>query len=85
MRNVSIISSDSIGIIGLDLGYSGQIGPLFIQYLYIYGFNHGINIRGNVDSMTLEHIYIDNPTFCGLCNYGQVVMTRNVCKYQLFK
>ena len=60
------------------MGYSNQIGPLLVQYLYVYGFEHSVKTGGSVDSMTFEHLYLDEPQFCGLCNYGQVVMARKV-------
>ena len=60
------------------MGYSNQIGPLLVQYLYVYGFERSVSLGGNVDSMTFEHIQLDEPQFCGLCNYGQVVMARGV-------
>ena len=81
VRNVSIISQDiKSGTMGIDMTYSHppDFGPFLFKYIYIYGFQVSINITGSVDSVTLEHIYLDQIQFAGIVNYGQVVMMRNL-------
>lgn len=78
IRNVNIRSGDAQGIVGLDLSYTNEIGPLLVKNVKIYGFNVGIKTANKVNSQTFEHITLQNQKEYGLANYGQVISIRDL-------
>ena len=78
IRNVSIRSGDGHGIVGLDLSYTNEIGPLLVKNVKVYGFNVGIKTANKVNSQTFEHISLQNQKEYGLANYGQVISLRDL-------
>jgi Pectate lyase superfamily protein len=78
IRNVTIRSDDSQGIIGLDMSYTNEIGPLLVKNVKIGGFNIGIKTANKVNSQTFEHITLQNQKECGISNYGQVLSIRGL-------
>lgn len=78
IRNVSIRSGDGHGIVGLDLSYTNEIGPLLVKNVKVYGFNVGIKTANKVNSQTFEHISLQNQKEYGLANYGQVISIRDL-------
>ena len=42
MCRVTIRSGDGSGPIGLDMGYTSDVGPLFVKHLRVIGFDVGI-------------------------------------------
>lgn len=76
--NVNIISGDGQGMIGLDLGYTNEQGPCLIKNVKISGFAVGISAKGSVDSITMEHIFLENQTEYGIRNSGQCISIRKL-------
>lgn len=65
VKDVRIISEDGQGLYGLDLAFTGQIGPQFIKNLYVEGFDYAIyGHYGN--SVTFENIEIKNQNITGI-------------------
>lgn len=77
MRRVKITSDDDQGIVGLDMGYSNEVGPCLIYDIEVIGFDYGIYCSNVVDSMTLENITLKNQKICGIYNKGQCISVRN--------
>ena len=78
IRDVSIRSSDGQGRVGLDLGYTDEIGPCLIVNVMVDGFDTGVHCGFSVDSMTFEHLRLRNQKKCGFRNDGQCVSIRDL-------
>ena len=78
MREVTIRSGDAQGAIGLDLGYTDEQGPCLIKNVRIVGFDVGLSAKYAVDSITLEHVILENQRVVGLRNAGQCVSLRGL-------
>jgi hypothetical protein len=80
VRNVSLASGDASGCgsVGLDFSYSDQIGPLLAKWVHVTGFSAGVAAAHNVDSQTLEHVWVAGFLRCGVCNLGQVLTVRDL-------
>ncbi len=76
--NVKIISGDGNGLIGLDLSYVNENGPLLVKNLEVDGFNYGIKCYAGQNSQTFEHIILKNQKICGFYNQSQVVSIRDL-------
>jgi polygalacturonase len=78
LRDVTIRSSDGQGIIGLDLNFTDEIGPLLVKNVTIDGFKSGIRTGHSVNSQTFEDVRLQNQTEYGFYNSGQVINIRNL-------
>ncbi len=78
MRNVNIISQDGQGYIGLDMTYTGELGPMLIRDLYVRGFDYGINTYHTVASITFENIVLEDQNVYGWYNSNQIITVRNL-------
>ncbi|HEY9649054.1 MAG TPA: glycoside hydrolase family 55 protein, partial [Coleofasciculaceae cyanobacterium] len=78
IRNVTIRSGDGQGLIGLDMGFTDEVGPLLVKHLKVSGFNLGIKTANTVNSQTFEHIILENQKEYGLHNNGQVISIRGL-------
>lgn len=78
LRNVTIRSEDGGGKIGLDMGFTDEIGPLFVQNVMVDGFEIGISTKWPVNSNTFEHVYLKNQRRYGWWNYHQMVFVRDL-------
>jgi hypothetical protein len=80
IQNVLIRSGDpeGRGVIGLDLGYSDEQGPLLIRRLEVVGFDTGIFAKHAVNSITMEHVRLRSQRKVGLDNQGQCVSIRGL-------
>ena len=56
IRNVKVYSGDSLGIYGVDLGHTENIGPLLLENVEVQGFGTGVYIAGTTNSITFEHV-----------------------------
>ncbi|MBD0304614.1 MAG: hypothetical protein ICV85_21385, partial [Tolypothrix sp. T3-bin4] len=74
VRNVTLRGQ---GFAGLDMT-RGWIGPALVKNLVVEGFDHGIRIGNEVNSITLEHISICNQKTVGLENAGNIVAIRDL-------
>ncbi|NMF60549.1 endopolygalacturonase [Pseudanabaena yagii GIHE-NHR1] len=81
MRYVTIQSRDGRGVIGLDMDFADEIGPLLIKGLTVKGFQYGIMTSSTVNSQTFEDIHLENQSVYGFLNYGQVINIRNLTSY----
>ncbi len=78
IRNVTMRSRDRQGLIGLDLSYTNEIGPLLVKNVKVDGFNIGIKTANRVNSQTFERLSLQNQKEYGLANYGQIISIRNL-------
>lgn len=78
IRDVTIKSGDGLGITGLDMAYTDEVGPLLIKNLRVMGFKRGIKTGHRVNSQTFENITLENQREHGIYNRGQVVNIRNL-------
>lgn len=78
-QNLTILSEDQQGKIGLDMSYTDEIGPLLIKNLTVKGFDYGIKTRWPTASQTFEHITLLNQNIGGWWNTNsQRVFARKV-------
>lgn len=78
MRDVTITSEDGQGVIGLDLSYTDEIGPMLVSNVEISGFDYGIKTAWPTASITFENITLKNQNVLGWENYGQTVFIRGL-------
>lgn len=78
MRDVTITSEDGQGMIGLDLSYTDEIGPMLVSNVEISGFDYGIKTAWQTASITFENIKLKNQNVLGWENYGQTVFIRGL-------
>jgi hypothetical protein len=79
MQNVTITSDDGQGRIGLDMSYTGEVGPLLIKDVTVNGFDYGIKTQWQTASQTFENIFLNNQNTYGWWNTSsQKVFARNV-------
>lgn len=78
MNAVAIRSGDSSGIIGLDMGYTGDVGPLLVRDLQVTGFDIGIYTAYATAFQALEHITLRNQRLYGWVNDGQTIAVRGL-------
>ncbi len=77
VRDVTLRSGDGRGVIGLDLGYTDENGPLLVKNVSVFGFDTGIRTTSAVDSETFEHVRVENQNKTGWQNDGQCVSVRD--------
>ncbi len=77
-RDVTIRSGDGTGVIGLDLGYADQNGPLLVKNVLADGFAIGLKTGATVNSQTLEHVTVLNASKVGFENHGQCLSIRGL-------
>ncbi len=79
VEDVTILSEDGQGQIGLDMSFDDGIGPLFVHGLTVDGFDYGIKTRWQTASQTFEDITLKNQNIYGWWNItSQRVFARNV-------
>lgn len=78
LRDVAIRSGDGKGVIGLDMGYTNEIGPLLVKNVSITGFDIGIQCKNAINSQTLEQIVLEKQNVCGLVSEGQILAIREL-------
>jgi len=77
MHHVHIRSGDGKGVIGLDLGYTGDQGPMIIRNIRVTGFDTGIHTKHGTASVTAEHITLENQNVVGWMNQDQPISLRD--------
>ncbi len=65
------------GAIGLGLDQP-EVGPLLIKRVRVIGFDVGIRVRHNVNSVTLEDIVLRGQRVAGIDNHNNYVFARRV-------
>jgi hypothetical protein len=79
MQDVTIVSEDGQGRIGLDMSYTDEVGPLLIKGVTVEGFDYGIFTRWPTASQTFEDITLQNQNIYGWLNRNsQRVFVRNL-------
>ncbi|MEM6279918.1 MAG: glycosyl hydrolase family 28-related protein [Verrucomicrobiota bacterium] len=78
IRNVTIRAPQSSGKIGLDLGHTDEIGPLFVRNLTVEGFEVGISTKWPVNSNTFEQVRLFKQRRYGWWNYHQMIFVRGL-------
>lgn len=78
IRNVKIVSEDGQGVVGLDMKYTNEIGPLLVKGLQVNGFDYGIQTYWNTASVTFEDIQLENQNILGWENFGQTLFIRGL-------
>jgi len=78
VRNVTIISRDRQGVVGLDLGYTDENGPLLVKNVRVIGFDIGVRTATAVDSETMERVALERQNVVGFRNDGQCVSVRKL-------
>jgi len=77
MMRVEIISGDGLGVIGLDTGHHGEIGPGLVRDLRVHGFAVGVSSKA-LNSMTMERLVLEDQRECALDNRGHVLSVRGL-------
>lgn len=70
-RDLVIRAPQAAGVIGLDLGYKDQNGPLLVKDVVIEGFDVGVSAGNSVNSQTLSHLTLRDQRSAALRNSGQ--------------
>ncbi len=78
IRNVTILAAKDSGHIGLDMGFTDEIGPLLVRKLTVYGFETGIVTKWPVNSNTFEHVTLRGQRKLGWHNYHQMIFVRGL-------
>lgn len=76
--DVSIVSGDGQGVIGLDMGYTDEQGPCLIKNVRVRGFDTGIHVASSVDSETMEYVTVEYQNKAGIRNDGQPCTVRDL-------
>lgn len=76
--DVTIMSGDGQGAIGLDMSYTDEEGPLLIKNIKVQGFDFGITTATSLASETMEHIRLEHQNVAGFRNVGQAVSVRDL-------
>ena len=78
LRNVTIRSGE-LGTVGLDMGHSGEIGPLLVANVTIEGFAQGLVTRWQTASQTIDGLTLRGQGHVGWLNLNaQTVFARRV-------
>lgn len=78
LREVTIRSGDGAGCIGLDMGYTGDVGPLMVKNLTVDGFDVGIYTAHGTAAQTLEGVTLRGQKAYGWVNDGQAISVRGL-------
>ena len=78
VRDVRIVSEDGQGLIGLDMAFTGEIGPLLVKGLYVKGYDVGIKTLENEASQTIEDVVLEGQRKYGIHNKHQSIFVRHL-------
>jgi hypothetical protein len=78
IRNVTLRAARDAGLIGLDMGFTDEIGPLLVRNLTVEGFETGIVTKWPVNSNTFEHVTLRDQRKLGWHNYHQMIFVRQL-------
>jgi uncharacterized protein YjdB len=76
--DLNIISEDGFGVIGLDLNFQNENGPLLAKNISITGFDIGVNAGSCQNSQTIENLTLKNQLKYGIENLGGILSIRNL-------
>lgn len=80
IQDVTIVSEDGTGAIGLDLSYP-QVGPLLVKDVRVVGFDLGINASDDRNGLVFEDISLEYQNFRAFENGGQPVSMRDLLAF----
>ncbi len=78
IRNVTLRAAADAGLIGLDMGFTDEIGPLLVRNLTVEGFETGIVTKWPVNSNTFEQVTLRGQRKLGWHNYHQMIFVRDL-------
>jgi len=78
IRNVAIRAAADSGKIGLDMGFTDEIGPLLVRNLTVEGFETGIVTKWPVNSNTFENVLLRGQRKLGWHNHHQMIFVRRL-------
>lgn len=81
LRNITLRAAPGSGRIGLDLGFTDEIGPLLARNLVVEGFETGIVTKWPVNSNTFEHVVLRGQRRLGWHNYHQMIFVRGLTSF----
>lgn len=71
LSDVTIVAGDGRGMVGLDMAFTDEVGPLLIQNVLVQGFDIGIRTGGSVNSQVLEDVQVKWQNQVGCLLEGQ--------------
>ena len=77
MHAVKIVSGDSQGGIGLDIGFTGDSGPAVVRHIEVIGFDYGI-WASNLNSFTVWDVKLKGQKKAGIRAPFEVLMLHRV-------
>lgn len=78
IRNLTLRAAEGAGAIGLDMGFTDEIGPLLVRNLVVEGFDLGISTKWPVNSLTFEQVMLRGQRKFGWWNYHQMIFVRGL-------
>ena len=78
IRNLTLRAAEGSGVIGLDMGFTDEIGPLLVRGLEVEGFDIGVSTKWPVNSVTFEHVTLRGQRRFGWWNYHQMIFVRGL-------
>lgn len=78
VRDVTIRSVDGKGHVGLDLGFTEEIGPCLLKNVRVLGFDLGVRTAHAMSCATFENLELEHQGKFGLVNEGQSVTIRGL-------
>lgn len=78
IRNATLRAAEGAGTIGLDMGFTDEIGPLLVRGVTVDGFATGILTKWPVNSVTFEHVTLRGQRRFGWRNYHQMIFVRGL-------
>ena len=76
--DVSIVSGDGRGLVGLDLAYTDEQGPMLVRNVSVKGFDVGVATAHALASVTMENVTVEQQNVAGLRNDGQPLSVRKL-------
>ncbi len=77
IRNVTVRSGDGAGFAGIDFNLN-ENGPLLGRNLTVRGFDYGIYYGSSVNSVTLEHVALEDQRKAGIRNRSNILTVRGL-------
>lgn len=73
VRDVHLRAPDDSGDTGLDMAFTGEIGPLLVHNLTVSGFDYGVRTGDAINGQTFESLRLENQRIAGIFNAGQML------------
>ncbi|MDX2051832.1 MAG: glycosyl hydrolase family 28-related protein [Polyangiaceae bacterium] len=76
--DVTIRSGDDLGVTGLDMDFTNEIGPLLVKNVAIVGFQNGIVTGKPINGQVLESVALRGQKAYGILDSGQALSIRKL-------